>query len=445
METVSLSYEELDRVRVIERVIERRLTQREAARVLGLTSRQVRRLRRRYEREGPGGLASRHRGRPSNRRLASELRREALAAVRSRYEGFGPTLAHEKLTELHGLALSVETLRGWMVEDGLWVPRAHREPRIQQPRHRRPCRGELVQIDGCDHEWFEERAGRSTLLVFVDDATSALMELLFCESESAFSYFTAMRSYLERHGKPLALYSDKATVFRVNRKEPQGGTGVTQFARALGSLDIDILCANTPAAKGRVERAHLTLQDRLVKELRLRGIRDVEAANAFAPEFIADYNRRFARAPRSEHDAHRPLQPSDDLDRIFSWHESRVVSKSLTLNYKRVLYVLDPTDAARAARGKRVDIEEREDGSLTFLHGKHELMATAFPKEHGVRQADVVESKHLAATMEFIKARQRERIEAKAAKPSTTLREARLLRAGTPRWTRSGSPAEAAP
>lgn len=442
---MSMSYEELDRVSVIERMIERRLTQREAARMLGLTSRQVRRLRRAYERHGPGGLASKHRGRPSNRRLPSELRREALAIVRSRYEGFGPTLAHEKLAELHVLELSVETLRHWMTEDGLWIPRARREPRIQQPRHRRPCRGELVQIDGSDHEWFEERAGRCTLLVFVDDATGALMELRFCESESVFSYFAAMRSYLEQHGKPVALYSDKATIFRVNRKEPHSGAGVTQFGRALSSLNIDILCANTPAAKGRVERAHLTLQDRLVKELRLRGISDVEAANAFAPEFIADYNRRFARAPRSEHDAHRPLQPSDDLARIFSWQETRLVSKSLTLSYKRALYVLDPTDAARAARKKRVRIEEREDGSLSFWHGEHDLLATAFPKEHGVQQGEVVENKRLQETIEFIKERQRERTEAKVAKPSTTLRKARLLRAGTPRRTTTGSPAEARP
>ena len=316
-----MSYEELDRVGVIERVIEKRLTQREAARMLGLTSRQLRRLRRAYGRDGPGGLASKHRGRPSNRRLSSKLRREAVAIVRSRYEGFGPTLAHEKLTEWHGLEFSIETLRHWMIEDGLWVPRARREPRIQQPRRRRPCRGELIQIDGSDHEWFEERAVRCTLLVFVDDATSALMELLFCESESAFSYFTALRSYLEQHGKPVALYSDKAGVFRVNKKEAHGGAGVTQFSRALSSLNIDILCANTPAAKSRVERAHLTLQDRLVKELRLREISDVDAANGFAPEFIADYNRRFARAPRSEHDAHRPLQPSEDLARVFSWQE----------------------------------------------------------------------------------------------------------------------------
>jgi hypothetical protein len=439
METVTMSYEELDRVSVVERVIAKRLTQREAGRMLGLTSRQVRRLCQAYGRDGPVGLASKHRGRPSNRRLSSTLRRDALYTVRSRYEGFGPTLAHEKLTELHGLELSVETLRHWMIEDGLWTPRARREPRIQQPRRRRPCRGELIQIDGSDHEWFEERAPRCTLLVFVDDATSALMELLFCESESAFSYFTALRSYLDQHGKPVALYSDKAGVFRVNRKKPQGGTGVTQFGRALTSLNIDILCANTPAAKGRVERAHLTLQDRLVKELRLREISDVDAANAFAPEFIEDYNRRFARAPRSEHDAHRPLQRSEDLARVFSWQETRLVSKSLTLNYKRVLYVLDPTDAARAARGKPVGIEEREDGSLSFWHGERPLQATAFPKDHAVRQGDVVDNKRLSAALEFIKEQQRERTEKKIAKPSTTRREARLLRAGTPRRHEAGS------
>jgi len=434
-----MSYEELDRVIVIERVIEKRLTQHEAAAILGLTTRQLRRLRRAYVRDGPMGLASKHRGRPSNRQLPSALRGETLATVRSRYEDFGPTLAHEKLTELHGLQLSVETLRRWMIEDGLWVPRARREPRIQQPRHRRSCRGELIQIDGSDHEWFEERAGRCTLLVFVDDTTSALMELLFCESESAFSYFAAMRSYLEQHGKPVALYSDKAGVFRVNKKEPQSGAGVTQFSRALSTLNIDIICANTPAAKGRVERAHLTLQDRLVKELRLREISDVKAANAFAPEFIADYNRRFAREPRSEHDAHRPLQSSDDLARVFSWQETRLVSKSLTLNYRRVLYVLDPTDAARAARRSRVGIEEREDGTLSFWDGEQELQATAFPKQHRVQQAEVVDNKRLSAALEFIKAQQHKRTQAKIAKPSTTRRDARLLRAGTPRRRASGS------
>ena len=240
-----MSHQELDRLGIVQRVLDKRLTQREAARVMGLTDRQVRRLCRAYERDGPSGLVSKRRGRPSNRGLPKELRVQALSVVRGRYEGFGPTLAHEKLTERHGFELSVETLRAWMTEDGLWVPRAQREPRIQQPRRRRPCRGELVQIDGCEHDWFEDRAPRCTLLVFVDDASSELMELRFGESESAFSYFTAMRSYLETHGKPVALYGDKAAVFRVNRKEPRGGEGITQFGRAMSSLNIDIICVNT--------------------------------------------------------------------------------------------------------------------------------------------------------------------------------------------------------
>jgi len=171
----------------------------------------------------------------------------------------------------------------------------------------------------------------------------------------------------------------------------------------------------------------------MVKELRLRGISDIEAANAFAPEFIADCNRRFARAPRSEHDAHRRLQPTDDSARVFSWQETRRVSRSLTFSYKRVLYALDPSDAARAARGQRVGIEEREDGSLSFWHGEHALLATAFPKDHGVPQGEVVENKRLSAALDFIKAQQRERTEAKLARPSTTRRDARLLRAGPPR------------
>ena len=440
-----MSYEELDRVRVIERVIEKRLTQREAARVLGLTSRQVRRLRRAYERDGPEALASKHRGRPSNRRLPGGLRREALATVRSRYEDFGPTLAHEKLTELHGLQLSVETLRHWMIEDGLWEPRASLAPRIQQPRRRRPCRGELIQIDGCDHEWFEDRAPRCTLLVFVDDATSALMELRFCESESAFSYFAAMRAYLEQHGKPVALYSDKAGVFRVNQKEAQGGTGVTQFGRALSSLNIDIVCANTPEAlrpcrAGSPDAAGSTAEEApAARDPRCRGREDLRPGvhRRLQPPL------RTGSAERAR--CHRPLQPSDDLARIFSWQETRLVSKSLTLNYKRVLYALDPTDAARAARGQRVGIEEREDGSLSFWHGEHRLLATAFPKEHGVQQGEVVDNKRLSEAMDFIKERQRERTEGKIAKPSTTLRKARLLRAGAHRWTDPGSSAEDRP
>jgi hypothetical protein len=220
---------------------------------------------------------------------------------------------------MHGCTISRETLRGWMIAAGLWVDRRHRLPSPHQPRRRRDCLVELVQIDGSEHAWFEDRAAKCTLLAFVDDATSRLMHLRFVASESTFDYFRSTRCYLETHGKPVVFYSDKHGIFRVNAKDPAGGDGATQFGRALSELNIDILCANSPQAKGLVERAFGTLQDRLVKELRLAGISTVEAANAWLPGFVEDYNRRFSRAPVNAKDLHRPLTQADDLDEILAW------------------------------------------------------------------------------------------------------------------------------
>jgi hypothetical protein len=190
------------------------------------------------------------------------------------------------------------------------------------------------------------------LLVFVDDATSRLMHLSFVASESAFAYFQATRAYLEDHGKPIALYSDKHSVFRTNKPEAAEG-GMTQFGRALHELNIDILCANAPEAKGRVERAHKTLQDRLVKELRLAGANDIDAGNALLPPFMVDYNRRFAKPARNDKDLHRPLAPQDDLDGSFAWRVERTVTNSLTVQYDRVMFILEPNEITRALPAKR--------------------------------------------------------------------------------------------
>src|SRR5213080_4492801 len=318
-ETVALTMGELDRLQIMTQLAERRLTRRRAAALLGLSERQVRRLYRVFRRDGVKGLASRRRGRPSNRRLAQTVREQALTLVRERYADFGPTFAHQKLTEEHALTFSVETLRGWMTAAGLWVPRTERARRSYPPRPRRACLGELVQIDGSEHAWFEDRGPVRTLLVYVDDATSRLMELAFAEVESTFDYFRATRRYLERHGKPMAFYSDRLCVFHVHARErAQNGSGLSQFGRAVRALNIDLLCARSPEAKGRVERANGTLQDRLVKELRLRGLNDPAAAAPFLPVFMADYNRRFAKPPAVAHDAHRPLRPDDDLSELFT-------------------------------------------------------------------------------------------------------------------------------
>jgi transposase len=314
--TITMSMRELDRIKVIKAVVDGNLKPGRAAERLGLTVRQINRLSHRYLEDGPAGLASRKRNKPSNNQLSADKANRALMIIRDRYADFGPTLACEKLREVHNIVLAKETVRQLMSEAGLWIPRKLRSPSIYQPRNRRHCVGELIQIDGSDHRWFEDRAPACTLLVFIDDATSRLMHLHFTYSESTFSYFEATRAYLERHGKPQAFYSDKASIFRVNRKQVDKERGVTHFGRVLYQLNIESLCANSSQAKGRVERANLTLQDRLVKELRLEGISTMAAANAYAPSFIADYNRRFAKPPRNDWDAHRPVREDEDLELI---------------------------------------------------------------------------------------------------------------------------------
>ncbi|GHD21650.1 hypothetical protein GCM10016234_35170 [Tianweitania populi] len=219
-----------------------------------------------------------------------------MTLVRERYADFAPTLAAEKLAEREGSDVSRETLRNWMSECGLWLSRKQRRT-FRQPRLRREAYGELAQIDGSDHRWFEDRSPPCSLLVFVDDATGRLMQLRFVRSESAFTYFEALELYLKCHGAPVAFYSDKHSVFRVARKDAKGGQGMTQFGRALCELNIEIPCANSSQAKGRVERMNRTLQDRLVKELRLAGIDTMDAGNAFLPGFMEDYNTRFAIIP----------------------------------------------------------------------------------------------------------------------------------------------------
>lgn len=219
---------------------------------------------RRYRDGGAPAIADRRRGRHSNNRLPDAVRDHAVDLVRKLYPDFGPTLAAEKLAERHNLRISRETLRNWMRRAGIWVSRAE-HLRFQQPRHRREHVGELVQIDGSEHRWFEDRAPSCTLLVFVDDATSRLMELRFVASESTLAYFEALKTYLVRHGKPVAFYSDKHSIFRVSNENVVSGNGMTQFGRALSELNIEILCANTSQAKGRVECAHHTLHDRLVR------------------------------------------------------------------------------------------------------------------------------------------------------------------------------------
>lgn len=423
---------ELGRLEVLRDLDQRRLTTAASAQLLGLERRQVFRLLRRYRAEGAAGLISKRRGRPGNRGKPEEFRTKALAIIRERYWDFGPTLAAEKLGELHGIVLGRETLRLWMIEAGLWLDRKQRLKRVHQPRHRRECAGELVQVDGCEHWWFEDRGPQCTLLVFIDDATSRLMHLRFVESESTFAYFHATRAYLEAWGKPVALYSDKHGVFRVNQTGALGGDGMTQFGRALDALNIDIICANSSQAKGRVERAHKTLQDRLVKELRLAGASSLAEGNALLPAFMADYNTRFAKLPANGKDLHRPLRASDDLEDAFAWKEERTLSRALTLQYDKVIFILEPSDQAKAAIGKRVSVVDHPDGRLSIRYKGVELAYRTFDKLRQVSQGAIIENKRLGAALAVIREQQIERAETRSAKAPRRRdqRDARLFKVG---------------
>jgi hypothetical protein len=408
MTVLVMSRKEIDRMAVLRNLAEKRLTVSEAAVQLRLCRRQVLRLAEAYKAHGLSALMSRRRGRPSNRSYPGALRAKALAIIHERYADFGPQLASEKLAALHDIHLSRETVRSWMMAEGLWKNRKQRMKAVHQPRHRRDSVGELVQIDGSDHLWFEGRGPRCTLLVYIDDATSRLMHLQFVETESTFDYFAATRTYIDRYGKPIAFYSDKHATFRVNKKDAVGGDGMTQFGRALHELNIDIICANTSQAKGRVERANQTLQDRLVKELRRAGVSTIASGNAFLPQFMAAHNARFAKAPFNDKDLHRPLADHDDLDDSFAWKEERTVSTSLTLQYDKVIFILEPNDLTRGLAKNRVTVVDYPDGRLAIRDKGVDLPYRTFDRLQQVDQAAIVENKRLGPVLAYIAERQKE-------------------------------------
>ncbi len=403
MAVIGMSQNELSRYDTLLRVERGELRVADAAVLLGLCRRQIFRSLDRLRADGAEGLVSRKRGKPSNRRHDIRLREQVISIVREHYNDFGPTLAAEYLAERHDIHIARETLRRMMMEAGIWADRAARRPRPYQPRYRRDCRGELIQVDGSKHWWFEGRGPQCTLLVYIDDATSELMHLKMVETENTFAYMDATREYIERHGKPVALYSDKHSVFRNVNASAARGDGMTHFSRALEALNIEIICANSPQAKGRVERANGTLQDRLVKAMRLEGIATIAEANAFLPGYMGRHNQRFAKPPFDVRDLHRPLAPHDDLGREMVWREQRKVTAALTLHYNKAVFILEPTEVSRPLAGKRVDVCEYPDGRLEIRHGEHVLRYEMFDKIRQVNQAAVVDNKHLDAALTMAK------------------------------------------
>jgi transposase len=400
-----MSKKDLQRIEVLTEVLAGRRMTESAAGVLNVSLRQTQRLLARYKDGGGAALIHKARGRPATNTFNAGVRDYVLELVRQNYRDFGPTLAAEALLERHGVEVSRETLRKWMVEAGLWLSRKQRRT-FHQPRLRRESYGELVQIDGSQHRWFEGRGEPCTLLVFIDDATSKLLQLCFVPSESTSSYFEALRGYLESHGCPVAFYSDKHSVFRMNR-DAAGGQGMTQFGRALAELNIEILCANSSQAKGRVERANRTLQDRLVKELRLAEINSVEAGNAFLPAFMERFNERFAVVPAKPDNLHRKVHlPTSRLTDILCHREQRYLSAQLSFHYDRKQIILERNKTSEELAGKYVDLYEYADGQIEVRWKGISLPYRVFLKDQRVSQTAIVENKRLSHALALVKAQQ---------------------------------------
>src|ERR1051325_5627471 len=376
-----MSAKERERLKIFLRVKRGELQQKEAAALCGLDYRHLRRLYQRYCKQGDRGLVHQGRGQPSNRARSAEFKSKVLARYQERYPDFGPTLAAEKLAA-DGYEVDHETLRGWLVQARLWRKRRKRAVH-RSWRERRAHFGELVQLDGSHHEWFEKRAGRCCLMKLIDDATSKRMAHL-SEEETIFSAMELLWRWIDRYGIPRALYTDKKNVYVVDEKTRQraaesGEEVLTQFGRACKKLGITIITAHSPQAKGRVERSHGTYQDRLVKELRLAEVNTITAANELlAGGYGEQLSEKFTVAPRSTADYHRSAK-GYDLAAIFCLEEERSVLSDWTVRFANQFFQLEPPSKTMLARGK-VLVQRYLDGSLHFRYREQELRYTILPQ-----------------------------------------------------------------
>lgn len=364
---IEMSQHERDVLTTMKPVLDGTRTQAEAARLLDMSVRQVRRIQRRLEERGDGGVVHGLRGKPSNRKADDALRECVLAAYGARYADFGPTLAREKLAEVEELKVGRETLRRWLVEAGLWERVRVRGPHRSR-RPRRECFGELVQMDASIHDWLEGRGASLVLITMIDDATSRLMARFYTEGSTE-THMDLLWRWLDKYGRPLALYTDRHSIFEAQAKGVPLPQASTQLGRALGELDVGLIRARSPQAKGRVERSFGTAQDRWVKEMRLAGAKTLHEANAVLAKVVPGHNRKFAVAAKDASDAHRPLGPGHDLGAILSEQVVRVVGNDYVVRLDSRLYQLLPPALPGLRKGKVV-IEGRLDGTRKIRFGE---------------------------------------------------------------------------
>jgi hypothetical protein len=367
---LTMSNRDIDKLKVIHNILNGHLTWNQAGQQLDLGRRQIGYLVARVRAEGHRGIIHRLCGKPSNHQVDWGVLEQALSVLHdSRYNGFGPTLANEKLEELYGLKLSTSALRNVMLQTELWTSRTYAF-KHRAWRERRSCVGELTQLDGSDHDWFEGRGPRCWLIAYIDDATSRLLYAEFADAEDTVTLMRTSQAYFGVHGRPGAFYVDKDSIYKTSRhptieEELRDLHPITQFTRAMGELGIAVICAESPQAKGRVERSFGTHQDRLVKELRLAGISSKEKANAFLwSTYIPAHNAKFAVPPANTTDAHRPLLQTHSLEEILSVRTERTLGHDYTLRFQNQFFQVLPDQPVRVRPEAKICIERRLDGSI---------------------------------------------------------------------------------
>ena len=382
-----MSKKELSQIPVFSQLKKGEIKQKEAAKKLRLSIRQVQRKLIVYCKRGAKGLVHKSRGKPSNHCLPTKFKTETLSLIKEHYPDFGPTFAAEKLEEIHKVTINHETLRLLMIKNGLWT--INGGPITAHIwRERKDCLGEMVQLDGSPHDWFEGRGPKCTLIAFIDDATSNILWLQFAKEEATVDMMLATQEYLIKHGRPISIYADRGKCFKVNLNNEEGDK-MTQYHRALSELDIELIHARSPQAKGRVERLFGTLQDRLVKELRLAKINDMETANKFLRDtYLEKHNKRFAVVAKKEANLHRSLR-GYELNRIFCLKEERKVKNDLTIQYKNQWFQISPKQPTIVNPGTIVTVEEGLRGEITISLRKCVLKHTSISKEQREREKQI--------------------------------------------------------
>ena len=397
MVCVKVSKEEIRRGDVLSQVLAKELSRKRASALLKISLRQLDRLALRYRERGLEGLIHGNRGKPSNNTLDPAIRAKIVKHVSKSYQDFGPTLAKENLAERQRIIVSKEKLRQIMKEEGFWKAKKRKTKGYHPRRKRRNRFGELLQGDGSHHLWFEDRGPRCTLIAYIDDATNKVTAR-FEPSETTLGYMSLFRRYVEKYGVPNALYVDKHSIFRVNCNEESKGIGETQFHRVLNELEVELICANSPQAKGRIERLFGTLQDRLVKELRLAKVSTIEAGNHFLESFLERFNKRWGCAPIEDEDFHRSQPSSKCLDRIFTIRETRKMSKALDFSYEGKLYQVVGCKTPHRLMNKPVTILEDLEGKIWFESEGERLEVKLFNTLPA--RVAVLDSKELASMVD---------------------------------------------